>query len=87
MTEIEYFDLVDRSGRVVRSDQSGSIDAGLEPILNRIGAIPKAWVETVSHFGSSFRLAAGKLPRMREFAARLDKHWFVGLSAARSAFS
>ena len=87
MSELEYFDLVDRSGRIIRSDKPGSIDAGLEPILNRIGAIPKAWVETISHFGSSFRLAAGRLARMREFADRLDKYWFVGLSAARSAFN
>ena len=87
MSEIEYFDLVDRSGRMIRSDKRGFIEAGLEPILNRIGAIPKAWGETVSHFGSSFRLAAGRFARMREFADRLDKRWFQGLSAARAAFT
>ena len=86
MSAIDYFDLVDRSGRMIRSDKRGSIDTRLEPILNRIGAIPKTWVETVSNFGSAFRLAAGRLANLREFAGRLDRYWFKGLSTARSAF-
>jgi hypothetical protein len=87
MSALDYFDLVDRSGRMMRSDKRGFIDARLEPILNRIGAIPKAWIETVSHFGSAFQLAAGRLTHIRAFANRLDKHWFKGLSAAKSAFT
>lgn len=87
MSEIEYFALLDRSGRMIRADKPGFIDASLEPILHRIGAIPEAWNQTVSHFGSAFRLAAGKLARMREFADRVEKAWFTGLSAARSAFT
>ncbi len=83
----DYIDLVDKSGRLIRSDKRGSIDPGLEPILNRIGAIPKAWIETISRFGSAFWLAAGRLAHMRSFADRLDKRWFKGLSAARSAFA
>ncbi len=83
----EYFDLVDRSGRVIRSDKPGFIDARLAPILNRIGAVPKEWRETISHFGSTFLLAAGSLTHMREFADRLNRHWFKGLSTARSVFA
>ena len=86
MSAIDYFDLVDQSGRMIRSDKRGFIDVRLEPILNRIGAIPQKWVETVSHFGSAFWLAAGRLSNLREFADRLDKYWLRGLSTARSAF-
>jgi hypothetical protein len=87
MSAMDYFELVDRSGRMIRSDKRGFIDARLEPILNRIGAIPKTWAETISHFGSAFKLAAGRLANLREFAARLDRSWFKGLSIARSAFT
>ena len=87
MSSIDYFDLVDQSGRMIRSDKRGFIDPHLEPILNRIGAIPKTWIETVSHFGSAFWLAAGKLTHIREFADRLNRNWFKGLSTARSAFT
>jgi hypothetical protein len=87
ITALDYFDLVDRSGRMIRSDKRGFIDTGLGPMLERIGAIPKAWVETISHFGSAFWLAAGRNAEMHNFAHRIDKRWFKGLGAARCAFS
>ncbi len=87
ISAVDYLNLVDRSGRMIRSDKVGFIDADLDPILNRIGAIPKAWAKTISHFGSAFWLAAGRLVQMRNFADRLDKCWFKGLATARSAFA
>jgi len=86
MTESEYFDLVDRSGRILRSGKRGVIDPGLEPILLRIGVNPQAWMDTVSHFESRFRLAAGLLSSLRSFAEQLGKRWFTGVGAARIAF-
>jgi hypothetical protein len=52
MTAAEYFDLVDKSGRMIRTDKRGAINAELAPILLRIGANPEAWHETISRFGS-----------------------------------
>jgi putative transposase len=87
MSTSEYFDLLDRSGRMVRADKRGYIDADLEPILKRIGAVPKAWVEIVSHFGSAFWLVAGSLSNMRNFADSFGKCWFKGVTTARSVFA
>lgn len=87
MTEVEYFDLVDRSGRMIRSGKRGSIEAELTPILLRIGAKPDTWSDTVSHFGSKFRLAAGKFSSLRNFADRLGRRWFAGVAPARAAFA
>ncbi len=42
MTAADYFDLVDQSGRILRSDKRGAIDADLAPILLRIGANPRS---------------------------------------------
>ncbi len=86
MTAAEYFDLVDKSGRMMRSDKRGAIDADLAPILLRIGARPEGWLDTVSRFGSQFRLAAGLVSSLRDFADRLGRRWFQGASAARIAF-
>jgi REP element-mobilizing transposase RayT len=86
MTAAEYFDLVDKSGRMLRSHKSGAIDADLEPILRRIGANPDGWFETVSSFGSKFRLAAGLVSSLRNFADRLGRRWFQGAAMARTAF-
>ena len=86
MTPAEYFDLVDKSGRMVRSGKRGAIDVDLAPILLRIGANPDAWLETVSRFGSVFRLAAGLASSLRSFADRLGRRWLQGATTARAAF-
>ena len=87
MTTTEYFDLVDTSGRILRSDKRGAIDAGLAPILLRIGANPKAWIDTVSLFTSRFRLAAGLVSSLRSFADQLGQRWLTGVAAARASFA
>jgi hypothetical protein len=86
ITEAEYIDLVDRSGRLVRQDKRGAIDADLAPILERIGAKPDAWCDTVSRFGSKFRLAAGMPDNLRKFAAQVGNQWMKGMTAAHIAF-
>jgi hypothetical protein len=87
MTAAEYFDLVDKSGRMTRSDKRGAIDADLAPTLLRIGANPDAWLETVSRFGSKFRLAAGLVSNLRNFADQLGRRWLQGAATARAAFA
>jgi hypothetical protein len=87
MTTTEYFDLVDMSGRMMRSDKGGAIDADLAPILLRIGVNPETWIDTVSRFGSKFRLAAGLLSSLRSFADQLGRQWLKGVTSARAAFA
>lgn len=86
MTTEEYLDLVDRSGRLIRADKRGAIDADLEPILLRLGANPKEWTETISRFEEKFSLVAGLAANLRNFADRLGKRWFKGIGAAQAAF-
>jgi REP element-mobilizing transposase RayT len=87
MTAAEYFELVDQSGRLTRLDKRGAIRAELTPILLRIKANPEEWAETVSHFGSKFRLAAGLLSSLRHFADQVGRRWLQGVAAARIAFA
>ncbi len=86
MTAVEYIDLVDRSGRTVRSGKRGSIDADLTPILLRLGANPDTWVETISHFESRFCLAAGLISNLRRFTQLIGSRWLKGFAIARTAF-
>jgi putative transposase len=87
ITAAEYFDLVDRSGRMTRSGKCGAIDRDLAPILLRIGANPDAWTETISRFGYKFHLAAGFIENLRSFADQMGRRWLIGLTAARAAFA
>jgi hypothetical protein len=87
MTAVEYFDLVDKSGRIIRSDKRGAIDAGLAPILLRIGVNPEEWIDTISRFESRFCLAAGLLSNLRNFADQIGRKWLKGVAIARIAFA
>jgi putative transposase len=87
MTAAEYIDLIDKSGRMIRSDKRGAIDADLRPILMRIGANPQAWTETISDFGDKFSLVAGVISNLRDFADQMGRRWFKGVRAARVAFA
>ena len=87
ISEVDYFDLVDQSGRILRSGKRGAIDAHLAPILLRIGANPQAWVDTISQFESRFRLAVGLISSLRSFADQLGRRWLAGVAAARVAFA
>jgi putative transposase len=87
MTAAEYIDLVDVSGRMIRPDKRGAIDAEIRPMLERIGANPDAWMETVTRFGSKFRLVAGMISNLRNLADQLGRRWLMGIAAARTAFA
>jgi hypothetical protein len=86
MTTLEYIDLVDRSGRLVRQHKRGAMDPDLAPILMRIGANPRQWHDTVSRFGSKFQVAAGLVDHLRSFAGLVGRRWLKGMGTARMAF-
>jgi hypothetical protein len=86
ITSADYFDLVDRSGRLLKSGKRGAIDADLAPVLLRIGLKPDAWLDTISRFESRFRLAAGLLSSLRNFSDQLGRRWLTGLTAAQAVF-
>jgi REP element-mobilizing transposase RayT len=87
MMAAEYFSLVDKSGREIRSGKQGAISPDLAPILLRIGLNEKAWIDTISHFESKFYLASGLLPNLRSFAQQIGNRWLKGVAVARIAFA
>ena len=87
MTETEYFDLVDLSGRLIRSGKREAIDADIEPILQRMGVKPESWADTVADFEDKFKLAAGLIANLRNFATKLGRQWLVGVHTAQASFT
>ena len=86
ISEEQYFDLVDRSERELRSGKRGSINPDLAPILLRIGAKPEAWMDTITRFEEKFRVAAGTHSNLKKFADKIGVRWLVGGPKARSSF-
>ena len=51
----DYLQLVDWTGRVIRDDKRGQINAQLPPILSRLNIPVKDWLQSSQHFEQLFR--------------------------------
>jgi hypothetical protein len=87
MSREQYLEILDWTGRQVRTDKRGSIPGHLVPIFERLGLATEEWVETVRQFGRRFHRAAGRPAGLAREAARHGRRWFHGLRTARTAFS
>jgi REP element-mobilizing transposase RayT len=67
---IDYFKLVDSTGRILRDDKKGVISEKLEPILFRLGLDPKFWVENVKYLQQRFSYAIGQYENLANFTHR-----------------
>jgi hypothetical protein len=55
----DYLELLDWTGRQIRSDKRGSITQILPPILERLNMDSEHWVYTTQHFESQFKGLVG----------------------------
>jgi len=67
---VRYLELLDWTGRQLRSDKRGSIPSHLAPILARLGLDEVAWCDLVSRFRKIFKRAAGTRESLATEAAR-----------------
>jgi hypothetical protein len=66
----KYLELLDWTGRQLRSDKRGTIPAELAPILERLGLDAVGWCDLVQKFGKLFKRAAGATESLAAEAAR-----------------
>ena len=74
----DYLELVDWTGRAIRSDKSGSIPARLKPILQRLQMQPATWMVQQSHFGKRYFLVAGSRDKIKTMALKIGVRWMNG---------
>ena len=55
----DYLELVDWTGRQIREDTSGRIEADAPPVLNRLNISPKHWIYLSTQFESRFKGIVG----------------------------
>ena len=61
----DYLELLDWTGRQLRQDKRGAINASTPPILNRLAIEPKNWLYSTKNFESSFKNFAGKFDSVK----------------------
>ncbi len=85
-TLVNYLELVDWAGRVIRSDKRGHIMHDAPPILERLGIDSDEWLKTIG-WNNQFRRAVGRLKSMRAYAEKTGQQWVQGLTACSRVFS
>jgi putative transposase len=83
---LDYVELVDWTGRLVRDHKSGAIDQKLPSILNRLSIDRIAWQQAMQPAGNLFGRAMGQLDHLRLHAALLKQSWVRGLDQAAGLY-
>ncbi len=86
LTLSEYLDLLDATGRIVRSDKRGVIPSELAPILARLDVNTVRWAETIHQYKRLFRRMVGRAAAVAEAARTAGRRWFQGTRACNSVF-
>ena len=83
----DYLQLVDWTGRQIRSDKRGAMPANLEPLFERLGISTETWVDCVVNFRKWFRSSVGR-PKSMEAAAESRGHnRAISINSARKIFT
>jgi len=83
----DYLELVDWTGRIIRSDKRGAIPEGTPPILQRLNIEPESWQQLVTQFESSLGALAGRVDSVQHACHILGKQWSKGTSRCRALFA
>ena len=90
MTEEQYLELVDETGRCIYPDKKGYIKPSQPKILEQLKAYritPENWVELCKNMEGVFRQFVGDYDSIKEASATLKTKSLHGLRAARKFFS
>ena len=85
-TREDYFDLVDKTGRMLRPDKRGAIDSSKIPLLDAFGINPAHWLDHVKHFRRRYAHCAGSAESISGFSERNKKSWGKGVGIASRVY-
>jgi hypothetical protein len=83
LSQFEYLQLVDYTGRQIRADKRGAIDGPPPAVLGRMGYRPDTWTRQVLAVKSDYSRAMGAVECLVEKAAEIGQRWLRGIATAR----
>ena len=83
----DYLELIDLTGRVIRSDKRGALDISLAPIIQRINLTSEQWLEVTTGFEKHFTTAVGSEKLLAEYCEHTCIKRRPNLSACRRLIS
>ena len=83
----DYLELLDWTGRIIRSDKRGAIGNSLPPILDRLDIAPNDWLILTTRFESKFKGLVGCVDKLKQVAKKLGYQRTPGLSICKAIFT
>jgi REP element-mobilizing transposase RayT len=80
MKQMEYFSLVDWTGRHLHRKKRGRIPAQLPQILIRLNADGEHWLAEMTNYGHWYFRAVGSINAMQRYCQHLGQKWLQGAS-------
>ena len=80
---IDYLELLDWTGRILREDKRGAICAQRPKLLSILGLEDESWLELASSFGKNYQGAVGSLEELALFASHTGKCWIAKKNVLR----
>ena len=84
---LDYLELVDWTGRIVRDSKRGAINPQLPALMQRLGIEAASWQNAMQPSGNVFGRALGRLDHLRLHAKQLKQSWVRDQSAASKLYS
>jgi REP element-mobilizing transposase RayT len=69
----DYLQLVEDTGRLIRSDKKGHISQSSQNILNRLNIPAEHWLKITNEFGQLFKGPVGTMQELTEYCEHLEK--------------
>ena len=83
----DYCELVDTTGRCIREDKAGHIDADQSLILNQLGLSDEQWLTLTTEFEQHFHSAVGSEHMLNQFKTHTQHQRIHGIKQARALFA
>ena len=85
-TQLDYFELVDTTGRLVHIEKKGALPSHLKPILERLNIKSESWEETITNLSQSFFHFMGRPSSIENCMTEFNKTRIQGLKQSKQAF-
>ncbi|WP_299659336.1 transposase [uncultured Psychromonas sp.] len=80
---LDYIELVDWSGRIIREDKRGAISSQRPRLLSTLGLENDIWLSLASSFGKDYHGAVGSLEALATYTGNTGKRWIASKNQLR----
>ncbi len=85
-TREDYFDLVDKTGRLIREDKSGFIPSETPSVISQLGINPDKWLNHIKHFSRSYAECVGSPANIIAYANVFERRWGKGVGCSGGVY-